>query len=72
MVFCMASIEYKGEREGEERKKRKAISGQTMLNHDTHITYRERGYQYKLNDMAESWLQPSEPVTCAARRRRSG
>jgi hypothetical protein len=22
MVFCMASIEYKGEREGEERKKK--------------------------------------------------
>jgi hypothetical protein len=43
-----------------------------MLNHDTHITYRERGYQDKLNDMTKSWLQPSEPVTCAARRRRSG
>jgi len=24
MVFCIASIEYKGEREGEERKKKKS------------------------------------------------
>jgi len=43
-----------------------------MPNHDTRITYRERGYQDKLNDMTELWLQPSKPATRVARRWRSG
>jgi len=42
-----------------------------MPNHDTRITYIERGYQDKLNDTTELWLQPSEPATRVARRWRS-
>jgi hypothetical protein len=61
----MASAQSKEERE---EKKRKAISGQTTLNHHTRATYKEIRWRNKSNDVAESRLQSLESATRTARR----
>jgi hypothetical protein len=42
MNFFMANTQYEEEREGKERKKRKANLDQIRLNHHTRATHRER------------------------------
>jgi len=69
MVFCMTNTQSEKEREGKERKNRKAILDQTTLNHHTRATQRGRGHQDKSNNVNNSQLLPPEPATDVARRR---
>jgi len=69
VIFCMDNAQSEKERGWIEKKKMKAILGQTTLTHYMLDTQREKGWHEKLNNMAESRLQQPEPV---AWRRRSG